>query len=149
MGEAWTVSVTFFRALEVESLAWEKWGPHSPQLLCSSRKWVCLARRNRYSFDLNRYSKVFNYKMVFSKFFVDLLESTSLWVVIFTRVWLPTFGPPHTSHKRDYIERWCCYYCSRTKRSVATLPLMSCTAFWLGLKKGDQTIGFDMFSVHL
>ena len=51
------------------------------------------------------FSKDFQLQKVFSKIFVGLLESASLWVVILARVRLPTFGSPQTPCKRDYTER--------------------------------------------
>ena len=61
---------------------------------------------------------VLNYKMVFSKFFVGLLESASSWVVILTSIRLPTFGSPQTPRKRDHTGRllllllsiWCVHW---------------------------------------
>jgi len=51
------------------------------------------------------YSKVFKLQNGFLKNFCGPLESTSLWVVILTRVRLPTLGSPQTPCKRDHTGR--------------------------------------------
>jgi len=48
-------------------------------------------------------------------YFPCLLELASLWVVILTRVRLPTFRSPHTLRKRNHTRR--CYCC------CCTLPI--------------------------
>jgi len=61
-----------------------------------------------YFYSCSIWKKVFKLQKWFSQnFFVGLLKSASLWVVIHARVRLPTF---ESSQKRDHIG-WCCCCC--------------------------------------
>jgi len=97
---------------------------------------LCWCLHSRRTISLHRIKQpnfIFSFKIkVFLLSFTK--PSASLWVMILTKVRLPTLGSPQTPRKRDHTGCCCCCF---TQPSLSFSSYKSRLLFWVGRQKKE------------